>query len=272
MSVEVTDFDAEVLEASRQAPVLVDFWAPWCGPCRFLGPVLERLADEETNGRWQLAKVNTDEHPEVSMRYGIRGIPAVKMFVNGVVVDEFTGALPEQAVRQWLDKALPSEAKKRLDAADSALVAGDTAGAETLLRAVLADEPENAKAGLLLAKLVLFDDPEQAESLAVHAPFAGPAFLQLEESIGTIVRLLRMKGDASVLDDAPEKERYLEGVEALSRQDFEAALDAFLEVIRSNRYYDDDGSRKACVAIFSILGEQHPVTKTRRRAFDMALY
>ncbi|MCZ6756762.1 MAG: thioredoxin, partial [Bacteroidetes bacterium] len=96
MSVEVQNFQEDVIEASSEVPILVDFWAEWCGPCRVLGPVLEKL-EAEQNGEWRLAKVDTDQHPEVSMQYGIRGIPAVKLFVDGNVVSEFTGALPEIA-------------------------------------------------------------------------------------------------------------------------------------------------------------------------------
>ena len=120
MAYEVTNFQKEVLEKSHETPVLVDFWAPWCGPCRTLGPVLEKLAGENSNA-WTLAKLDTDENPEVSTQYGIRGIPAVKLFVDGQVVNEFTGALPEYAVRQWLDEALPSKAKKHMAQAEAAL-------------------------------------------------------------------------------------------------------------------------------------------------------
>ncbi|HMB89272.1 MAG TPA: thioredoxin [Rhodothermales bacterium] len=101
-------FQKEVLDKSHEKPVLVDFWAPWCGPCRILGPTLEKLV-KESKGTWRLVKVNSDKHPGLSQRYGIRGIPAVKLFVDGEVRDEFVGALPEHAVRKWLDHALPAK-------------------------------------------------------------------------------------------------------------------------------------------------------------------
>lgn len=98
-------FQREVLDKSAQKPVLVDFWAEWCGPCRILGPVLEKLA-RESKGAWRLVKINTDRQPALSQQYGVRGIPAVKLFRNGQVQAEFTGALPEHAVRRWLDEHL----------------------------------------------------------------------------------------------------------------------------------------------------------------------
>ncbi len=271
MAYEVTDFQTEVIEASHQRPVLVDFWAPWCGPCRVLGPVLEKLV-EENGAAWTLVKVNSDQHQELSARYGIRGIPAVKLFAEGKVVDEFVGALPEYAVRQWLEKALPSENKQRLERAQAALDAGDEATAAPLLEKILEEEPNNAKAQLLLARLLVFDDPARAESLVGGAAFAGPGFVQTEEAVRTIARLMRLHQSPEALPDAPGQEAYRAALDALAHHDFDAALEHFIDVIQQHRPYDDDGARKACVALFTLLGPAHPATHRHRRAFDMALY
>src|SRR4030095_3403425 len=121
------NFDEVVLKGSAQRPVLVDFWAPWCAPCRVLSPVLDRLA-EEFGARFTLVKLNTEEEPELAVRYSVRGIPNCKLFVNGEVIDEFTGALPEGALREFLAEALPSPAAPVVAAA-KALLAGNDATA-----------------------------------------------------------------------------------------------------------------------------------------------
>lgn len=270
-SYEVTDFQRDVLETSRTTPVLVDFWAPWCGPCRTLGPTLEKLA-EENQGEWKLVKVNTDQHPELSARYQIRGIPAVKLIVDGEVVDEFTGVLPEYAITQWLEKALPSEAKQRLEEAERAIDAGDDTHARQLLETVLREEPENPKAKILLARLVAFTDPTRAVSLVDSAAFAGPQYLQMGEAVKALAAFEQATEEPSSLPDESGKEHYLAAANAMKDGDFDAAIAQLIEVLKVNRYFQDDGARKAGVALFTLLGDQHEVTRKYRRTFDMWLY
>ncbi|MEX0601149.1 MAG: tetratricopeptide repeat protein, partial [Rhodothermales bacterium] len=198
------------------------------------------------------------------------GIPAVKLFVDGEVADEFTGALPEYAVRQWLEKALPSETKQMTEEAEAAIEEGHASQAETLLEAVLERDPSNAKAAVLLARLIVFEDADRAVELVAGSSFAGPSFMHIEEAVRTVARLVELD-----LDDLPDGEAaaaYADGVKALRRLDFEAALEHFIDVIQRDRYYDDDGARKACVALFALLGNDHPAVKAYRRRFDMALY
>ncbi|NNF57670.1 MAG: tetratricopeptide repeat protein [Rhodothermaceae bacterium] len=264
-TVSTFDFQQDVLAASHQTPVLVDFWAPWCGPCRVLGPVLDRLA-AETN-RWTLAKVNTDEHPELMAQYGIRGIPAVKLFVDGAVAAEFTGALPEHAVRAWLDEHLPSPARRTLAEAEALVAEGDAVAARARLEAVLEGTPDRATgetAHLLLARLVVFEEPERADALV-------RGLIGLEaDAVRSLVALLLK--DPDTLPDAPVRDTYALALRALQAEDFDAALTHFIQVIQRDRSYDDDGARKAAVALFQVLGEHDPVVQKHRPIFNMSLY
>ena len=260
------DFQTDVLDASRTAPVLVDFWAPWCGPCRVLGPTLDRLADA-AGGRWSLVKVNTDEHPELMQAFGIRGIPAVKLFSDGAVLGEFTGALPEPDVRRWLDAHLPSPARRHYDAARAALSAGDRDAARDALAAALDAEPDAAwalDARLQLARLVVFEAPEQAVDLAAGIPSPEA------ETIGTLAAALQQDPDA--LPEAPARARYADGLRALRAGDVDTALAAFIEVVQRDRAYQDDGARKLIVALFQTLGEDDAVVQTHRPVFNRSLY
>lgn len=270
MTYDVQNFREDVIEASAERPVLVDFWAPWCGPCRTLGPILEKLADEQSD-RWTLVKVNSDEHPDESRNYGVRGIPAVKLFVDGTVVDEFTGALPEYAIRQWLDKALPTEEKKKLAAAEQFLESGDIAGATDVLEEILGAEPTNSAAAGHLARLIAFADPERASSLAQTARTGEPRFVQIADAVDTVSSVLE-RDLAAELGGEAGTEDYLKAVEELEADRFESAIEHIIEVLKKNRYLDDDGARKLGVAVFTILGDEHPVTRTYRRTFDMWLY
>jgi len=260
------DFQADVLDASRTTPIVVDFWAPWCGPCRVLGPTLDRLADA-ANGRWHLVKVNTDEHPELMQAFGIRGIPAVKLFVDGAVTGEFTGALPEPQVRRWLDEHLPSPARGHYDAGLAALTTGDHATARIELAAALGADASASwapDARLQLARLVVFDDPDHAHELATGLlSMEADAIRQLADALAQ---------DPDALPDAPARSRYADGLRALRAGDMDAALEAFIEVVQLDRAYEDDGARKLAVALFQTLGEDDPVVKAHRPVFNRSLY
>ncbi len=268
---EVKNFEEDVLKASYQMPVVVDFWAPWCGPCRMLGPVLEQLA-RESGGKWKLVKVNTEVHPELAMQFGVRGIPNVKLFKHGQVVDEFTGALPAPAVKRWLEKHLPSEEKELLQRVEKQLQAGYVDRALQMLEDLLTRYPQNVDARLLKARILLFEQPEEAEALLQHTTTENVQQLDIKESLLTLARLLKLKDHPETLPEDPVKPLYLSAIQALAEGDFDRALEQFIQVIQRNRYYDDDSSRKAALAIFRLLGEEHPITRKHRRIFDMSLY
>jgi putative thioredoxin len=233
-----------------------------------LGPVLEKLAGE-ASGRWELRKLNTEQFPDVAQRYGIRSIPAVKLFVDGLVVNEFVGALPEAQIRQWLTQVLPDPHATKIAQAEALLLAGQYDQAAAVLRPVLAVAPAHETASVLLARAVLYDDPESAVALVKGLDESSSQHL-VAESIRTLAALLARKPED--FPDAPARGLYREAVEALRKRDFDGALERFIQVIRDDRKYDDDGSRKACVAIFKYLGEEHEVTLRHRREFGSALY
>jgi putative thioredoxin len=260
------DFQSDVIELSNRKPVLVDFWAAWCGPCRLLAPVLEKLAEKNTDA-WTLVKIDTEEFPDIAARYGVRGIPNVKLFSKGTVIDEFSGALPEYQIEQWLRKALPSPHAEEIDRAEAEAAAGDAAGAVSRLERVLQEESDSIRAKGLLIRLILCGRPE--ESLRLSESIEGePEYRDLCESVRTIAALL-LRPPALFSDDTV-RDDYIRAVTLLRQEDFDGALDAFIGVLRKNRYYDDDGSRKVCIAIFRLLGEEHAVTSKHRRAFDRA--
>lgn len=269
MSYDITDFQTDVIKRSFEIPVLVDFWAEWCGPCKILGPVLERLAEQQKD-KWVLAKVNSDIHQELAAEYGVRGIPNVKLFVDGKVVNEFTGALPEYVVTQWLQKALPDKFRKLLEQSQQLIAENRIPEAQKALEGVLRQDSANEKARVLLAGILVQSDSERALQL-VEGIEEDSEHYPIADAIRTFCGAATKLASPANLEDHPVKKIYLAALSALTLRDFDTALSRFIEVIREHRFYDDDGARKACIAIFRILGDGHEATLKWRREFGSAL-
>lgn len=265
---EVNDFQKDVIEKSFDKPILVDFWAEWCAPCRMIGPVLEKLAAENKES-WELVKVDTDKNQEIAAKYGIRGIPNVKLFKNGKVINEFTGALPEQAIKDWLKKSIPSKFLDQIEHAKIYLKNRDFTTAKAMLEDIYKGDINNSEVKVLLAKVLLFDDAKEAIRLVQNVD-GNLENIELAESIYTIAELLNR--DENSFPESEVKDKYLSAVEDIKRRNFDSALEKFIDIIRTDRSYDDDGSRKACIAIFKFLGEEDEITLKHRRDFGSALY
>ncbi|MDI6767652.1 MAG: tetratricopeptide repeat protein [Bacteroidota bacterium] len=269
MIYDVKDFAAEVVNKSFQVPVLVDFWAEWCAPCRLLGPILEKLASQ-SGDRWVLAKVNTEELQDVAKVYRVSSIPNVKLFVDGNVVSEFLGALPEYQIVQWLQKVLPGKHRQQIEKAKTLLSENKLVDAEVLLQDIFKAEPDNQEVRILLAKTIVFVEPHKASELVKDV--SDSKYSELAETIHTISRLLQIQANSATLPESPTKGMYLSAVSDTALQNFNGAIEKFIRIIRNDRYYDDDGARKACIAIFKYLGEEHETTLKYRRDFSSALY
>lgn len=274
------DFATKVVEASRERPVVVDFWAAWCGPCQVLMPVLAKLAQAYA-GKFLLAKVDTDNEQALAGRYGIRGLPTVKLFKNGAVVDEFSGARSEGQVRAWLEPHLPRAADAIVTQAVAAERAGDIAGATRLLQQAIQEDPANDAPKLELARIALAQgkiaDAEavlkQLSLRASNEPTAATLKAQCE--------LLRIVADAPPLatleqalaqNDNDVQARYRLGARLLLAGRPEEALAQWLELVRRDRQFGDDAGRRALLMAFNLLGGQPDLVKRYRAQLSMALH
>jgi len=277
-------FVKDVIEESRRRPVLVDFWAPWCGPCRQLTPVLEKVV-RAAKGKAKLVKMNIDEHPAIAGQLGIQSIPAVFAFVNGQPVDGFMGALPESQVVAFLERLIKDrvggEEKDLLKTADAALVEGDPAGAAEIYAEILAEDSGNVHALAGLARCYVetgaLDQAKQTLALV-------PESKRNESAVAAARAALDLAEQASALGPVTELERRVAGnpLDFQARFDLALAMNAqgqrgdavdhLLEIVRRDRKWNDDGARKQLVQLFEAWGPTDDATVQGRRRLSSILF
>jgi len=280
MDVSLQDFEEKIVAASFKQPVVIDFWAPWCAPCKVLKPILEKLADEYA-GKFLLAKVNSDENQELAVRYGVRGIPSVKAMVKGQIVNEFTGAQPENVVRDWLDKIIPSPAQELQRGAQELADAGDLDGAMQKLAEASALAPADEwirvdAAEIMLLKGVMHEAQRLLDSLKDADVLKDARVLQLKAQ----VRLAEMQEAggseetlrAAVTADGNDLEARLKLANLLiATNRVTEGMDQLLEIVQRDRKFKDDVGRKTLLDVFNLLGGQGELVSIYRRKLASAL-
>ncbi|MCX7078881.1 MAG: thioredoxin [Pseudomonas sp.] len=276
------DFDQSVIENSFHKPVLVDFWAEWCAPCKALMPMLQQIA-ESYQGELLLAKVNCDAEPDIVSRFGIRSLPTVVLFKDGQPVDGFAGAQPESAIRALLEPHVqmpPPAAADPLEQAQTLFDEGRFADAEATLKTLLSEDNSNAKALILYARC-LAERNELSEAQTVldavqgdehKAALAGAKaqlkFLGLAADLPDVADLKTRLAQNPLDDEAV----YQLAVQQLARQQYDAALDGLLKLFIRNRSYSEGLPHKTLLQVFDLLGNDHPLVTAYRRKLFAALY
>ena len=270
VSVSETDFEYEVIEFSKQIPVVVDFWAEWCGPCKSLGPILERLT-QEAGGSFRLAKVDVDQNPNLALQYKVRSIPSVKAFRDGQLVSEFVGAQPEMRVREFLRALAPSEHDLALEKAISLLTQEEWSQAERMLREFLVKSPRNPAALLGLTRSLLAQGYVE-EPVSILRDFPASKEYNTAEVIKHLAKALATVQNQPSFSDDPLEAAYLNALRLVKRGNFEAAMDGILDILRQDKRYRNDETRRVLLALFEVLGDENPLTRQYRNELALVLF
>ena len=274
IDVTIANFEAEVIEASRHTPVLVDFWAPWCGPCKVIGPLLEKL-EAAYGGRFKLVKIDSDQEQQLAGAFGIRSIPTCVLMKNGQPVDGFMGALPEGQIRAFLDKHVPTEGEQQAEqddaAAQEALVAGDVDAALDKLRAAVQADPANDDARFDLVKLLLEVGDDDEAKVAFAPVIAKAAGVRRLDSLRRWMAARDAQADVA---DPNAQAAALQARIAANKRDFEArfalaqlywafneptaAMDELLEILMRDKAWNEDLARKTFIAVLDVIEPPKP--------------
>ena len=268
IDVSESDFQFEVVNFSQHKPVVVDFWAEWCGPCRMLGPILEKLA-EEADGHFRLAKVDVDENPNLAMRYNVRGIPAVKGFRLGEVVAEFAGAIPEPQIRNFIRELAPSPTDLTLMKAQNLLIDYQWENAEACFREVLRTMDEAPAALLGLAKCLIAQN-EAEEAVGIFNRFPSSRELSAVETLTPLAAALASYDPLS--EDDFNEAAYQRALHLIRLGNFAAAMDGLIDVLRRDKNYRSGLARKVMLGLFELMGEQSDLIRQYRAELASVLF
>ena len=270
IDVSEADFEYEVINYSQRVPVIVDFWAEWCIPCRTLGPMLEKLA-EESQGVFRLAKVNVDNNQNLAMRYNVHSIPSVKAFKNGSVHAEFSGIQPEPALREFIRKIAPSHIDLTLEKGTSLLELEQWESAKESFEEVLTNRPNDPTALLGVAKCELLQGyPSKAIVILEEFP-PSKEFSSANALLPLSRALLRIDNGEWIIDD-PLEAAFNHSLRLFLRGNLPASMDGLLDILRQDKMFRDGEARLAILGIFELLGENNPLTRQYRQELATILF